>query len=860
MQSQCDVVVIGAGFAGIYAVHKLRDELGLKVQGYDKAGGPGGTWWWNRYPGARCDIESVHYSYSFSDEIQREWQWTERFPAQPEILRYLEFCADRLDVRRAFRFNTTVKSTVWSDAEQRWTITTEAGETCSARFVIAASGNLSIPKPRSEFPGLDRFHGEVYATSSWPHEGVDLAGKRVGVIGTGSTGIQMIPVLARQAKHVTVFQRTANYAVPLANAPVAPEQRRWNAEHWQQLRAKSRDRFMGVPFESPEPSALAVSPEERRARYDRLWNEGGFRMVASSFADILTDEKANETAADYVRERIRERVKDPKVAALLCPTDHPYATKRPALETDYFVTFNRDNVTLVDVRTAPIEEITATGIRTGGKDYELDVVVLATGFDAISGPLFNLGIVGRGGVKLAEQWKDGPRTWLGIASAGFPNLFTITGPTSAIVLYNNPLAIEDHVDFAVDAIKHVLAVGATTIEATEAAEQAWHKQVDGILHTTLLPKANSWYMGANVPGKPRSVFIFAGGAPLYRAMVADVIANGYAGFSIGGQPVPKVPPMIQIDSSIAMVVGAMLMQDMKPLEDCNLEEMRAAVESFTMMQKPAPADVRVIEADYPGPSGRRPLRIYQPAGVEGPLPVIVYFHGGGFIAGSIDMCAAPCANLAKELGAIVVTPSYRLAPEAPFPAATDDTYAAVCWTAEAIAQYGGDPEQIVVMGESAGGQLAAVAAQRARDEHGPFVLAQVLLYPTTDAEAHTASKREYAAGPIISAAAAAGMWTAYLAGDFTRAASPLASPGRAKSLAGLPPALVLSAGCDPLRDEGEDYGRALQAAGVPTRVQRLEGLVHGVYNMSAFVPRVAEFNTAIRSFLQPLTRRAPVAA
>ncbi|MGQ0620032.1 MAG: flavin-containing monooxygenase [Panacagrimonas sp.] len=856
MRTDCDAVVIGAGFGGLYAVHKLRDELGLKVQGFDAAGGPGGTWWWNRYPGARCDIESVHYSYSFSDEIQREWQWTERFPAQPEILRYLEFAAAKLDVGKEFQFGTRVTSIVWNDTDQKWTITTDTGASCTARFVIAAGGNVSIPKARSEFPGLDQFKGDVYATSSWPHEGVDFTGKRVGVIGTGSTAMQVIPEVARQARHLTVFQRTANYAVPLGNAPVDPAQSRWNAENWKKVRAHSRDRFLGAPYELPEPSALAVSPEQRRARYDQLWSVGGFRLFASSYADLLTDEKANDTLSDYVRERIRARIHDPKVADLLCPTDHPYGTKRPALETDYFVTFNRENVTLVDVRSAPIEQVTASGIRSGGRDYELDAIVLATGFDALSGTLLRFGLVGRGGVKLADRWAAGPKTYLGIATAGFPNLFTITGPTSAVAFYNNPLAIEDHVELAAAAIKYTLDAGASTIEADEGAEQAWQKQVDGILHMTLLPKANSWYMGANVPGKPRATYIFAGGAPLYRAMCADMVAKGYAGFRIGGAAAPRVPPMVQLDPAVAMVVGAMLMQDMKPLEDCTLEETRAAVESFTMMQKPAPGDVRMIETSYPGPSGKRAVRIYKPD-AEGPMPVIVYFHGGGFIAGSIDMCAAPCAALAKELGAIVVTPSYRLAPEAPFPAATDDTYAAVCWTAKVIGEYGGDPSLLVVMGESAGGQLAAVAAQRARDEHGPALLAQVLLYPTTDADANTASRIDYSAGPVLSAAAGRGMWAAYL-GDPSKAASPLASPGRAKSLAGLPPALILSCECDPLRDEGEDYGRALEAAGVRTRVQRLGGLVHGVYNMSAFVPRVAEFNAAVGRFLQPLTSRARV--
>ena len=849
-----DVVIIGAGFAGIYAMHKLRNEQGLSVRGFDAAGGPGGTWWWNRYPGARCDIPSIHYSYSFSDEIQREWRWSERYAALPEILRYLEFVADKLDVRRSFQFSTRVTAIVWDEAAQRWNVGTDGGAWCSARFVIAGTGNVSIPKSRAEFPGIEGFAGLVVATSNWPHEGVDFSGKRVGVIGTGSTAVQMIPQIARQAKHLTVFQRTANYAVPLGNAPVAPEEQRQNAENWQQLRAKSRDRFLGVPFQNPEPSALAVSEEQRRARYDELWKTGGFGVLVSSYGDLLTDERANDTIADYVREKIRERVKDPKVADMLCATDHPYGTKRPVLEADYFVTYNRENVTLVDVRATPIEEITATGIRAGGREYEFDVLVLATGFDAISGALLHLGIVGRDGVRLADRWANGPRSYLGIATAGFPNLFTITGPTSGVILYNNPLAIEDHVEFAADAIKYLLAKGATTIEADEAAERAWYKQVEGILHQTLMPRANSWYMGANIPGKPRAVFIFAGGAPLYRAMTSDVVAHDYAGFRIDGAPAQRVPPMIQIDSAVASVVGAMLMQDVKPLEQCTLDEARAAVESFAVMQKPAPKSVRRIESTYPGPAGPRRMFIHRPEGAEGPLPVIVFYHGGGWIAGSIDMCSNACANLAHELQCIVVAPSYRLAPEAPFPAATDDTYAALRWVAEVIADFGGDPERIAVMGDSAGGQLAAVAAQRARDEAGPRLMAQVLLYPGIDAEAQTQSRKDYAGGPILSMAAASGMWSTYL-GDPANAASPLASPIRAKSLAGLPPALVISAECDPLRDEGEDYGHALQAAGVPTRVLRLEGLVHAAFYLSAYVPRTAEINQAIAAFLRPM--RAP---
>lgn len=333
MSTETDVVVIGAGFAGLYATHKFRDELGLSVVGFDAAGGPGGTWWWNRYPGARCDIESVHYSYSFSDEIQRGWHWSERFAAQPEILAYLEYVADTLDVRKEFTFGTRVVSTVWNDDTQRWTVTTADGASCTARFVIAASGGLSLPK-QPEFAGLENFTGEIYATSSWPHDRIDFSGKRVGIIGTGSTGIQVIQEVAKVADHLTVFQRTPNYAAPLRNEPVPPERRRWLAENHAEVRAGSRESFMGVPLETPHPSSHAATPEQRRARYDALWDRGGFSLLVSSYADVIIDQEANDHLAEYIRERIRERVRDPKTAELLTPTDHPYGTKRAAFEKD----------------------------------------------------------------------------------------------------------------------------------------------------------------------------------------------------------------------------------------------------------------------------------------------------------------------------------------------------------------------------------------------------------------------------------------------------------------------------------------------------------------------------------------------
>lgn len=546
-----DVIVVGAGFAGLYAVHKLRDELGLEVQGIEAAGGVGGTWWWNRYPGARCDFESVHYSYSFSDELQREWEWTERFAAQPEILSYLEWVADRLDVVRAFRFNTRVTSVVWNEQPGYWTVGTDDGETSTARFVVTGTGNLSVPK-ELDFPGLDRFRGRLLRTGAWPHEPVDLSGKRVGIIGTGATGIQAITAVGREAGHLTVFQRTPNFAAPLGNAPVAPEERRWLAEHHEEVRAGSRENFLGAPYEPARPSALADPPEERHKVYDEFYGKGGFRLVISTYQDLLFNEEANDTIADYIRDRIRERVKDPKTAELLCPRDHPYATKRAPFESGYYETFNRENVDLVDVRSAPIETLTETGLRTTEADYELDVLILATGFDAITGPLLQMGIVGRDGLTLTEKWAQGPRTYLGIAIHGFPNLFTLTGPQSASAFYNNPLAIEDHVDFAAAAIKAVDESGVRTFEATEEAERAWGTMTEGLLNLTLLPKAkNSYYMGANIPGKPRAAFIFLGGAPLYRTICHEVKASGFGGFAIDDHPTP-VPPIVHSDPATAL--------------------------------------------------------------------------------------------------------------------------------------------------------------------------------------------------------------------------------------------------------------------------------------------------------------------
>jgi cyclohexanone monooxygenase len=532
-----DAIVIGAGFAGLYALHKLRDQLGLSVRVYEAASDVGGTWYWNRYPGARCDIESVHYSYSFSEELQQDWEWSERFAGQPEILRYLNHVADRFDLRKDILFDTRVNSMVWDDDASLWRVGTELGDTVTARYVISGAGNLSVPKT-PEFDGVELFRGQVYLTGNWLDENIDFTGQRVAIIGTGSSGIQAISEIAKTAGHLTVFQRTPNYATPIVNGPADPDVISAVKANYVQVREASRNHFLGVPYTQVQPSALAVSAEERRRTFDERWNAGGFRLFIDSYQDILFDKNANDTIAEYIRERIHERVNDPAVAHLLAPKGYPYGTKRPPLETNYYEVFNQDNVTLVDIKTTPIESITETGVRTADAEYEFDIIVLATGFDAMTGPLMKLGIVGRDGLKLSDKWAHGPRTYLGLTVSGFPNLFLITGPQSPSVLYNMPLAIEDHVDFAAEAITYMRDRGLDVIEATLESEDNWVAHALEISSKTLLPETDSWYMGANIPGKPRICLLYVGGAPAYRATCDDVVANGYAGFTLDRAAVP----------------------------------------------------------------------------------------------------------------------------------------------------------------------------------------------------------------------------------------------------------------------------------------------------------------------------------
>jgi len=529
---QFDAIVVGAGVAGLYMLHRLRG-LGLSVRVYEAGDNVGGTWYWNRYPGARCDVESIDYSYSFSDDLQQEWDWSERYASQPEILRYVNHVADRFDLRRDIQFETRVTVAIFDEATNRWTVETDTGERVSATFCVMATGCLSSAQvPR--FTGHDRFEGNWHHTGNWPHDGVDFTGQRVGVIGTGSSAIQSIPVIARQATHLYVFQRTPNFSVPARNAALDPEHVRNVKASYAERRQKARESRSGflVPLnQNSETPALEATPETRQQEYEARWARGGFGLLAS-FSDLYSSKEANDSAAAYVHAKIREIVDDPAVAERLLPHDHPVGTKRLCVDTDYYATYNRDNVTLVDIRTAPIEEITPDGLRTRDAAYELDSIVFATGFDAMTGALARIDIRGRDGVVLKEKWAGGPRTYLGIASAGFPNLFLITGPGSPSVLSNMMTSIEQHVDWTTDCIEYLRERRLATIEATLGSEDEWVDHVNEVAETTLYPTAGSWYMGANVPGKPRIFMPYVGGVGSYRTRCAEIAANGYEGFAL----------------------------------------------------------------------------------------------------------------------------------------------------------------------------------------------------------------------------------------------------------------------------------------------------------------------------------------
>jgi len=532
-----DVIVIGAGVSGMYALHHLR-EMGLSVRVYDGASDVGGTWWYNRYPGARVDGPgSPFYCYTFSEELMQEWDWDETQSEQSAVLAYLEHVADRFDLRRDIEFETWVRDARYDEAAQRWTVETDTGVHASAPFLICAVGALSTAN-LPDIPGIRDFAGECYHTGRWPHEPVSFEGKRVAVIGTGSSGIQSIPEIAKEAAHVTVFQRTPQYAFPAGNRPITPEEMAQTRSDWDAVRAKMHANVGGFPFApNPARSALEDTPEQRRALYQELWQRGGFQFFMKLYNDIVIRDEANASLADFVRAKIREIVRDPQTADKLMP-DHYVMTKRPILENGYFECFNRDNVSLVDLREDPIERFTQRSVVTRSGEHPIDMLVLATGFDAISGTMLRLDPKGRGGTRLSERWRDRFHNYLGLTIAGFPNLFMIHGPGSPGVFYNMPLGAERQLQWIGDLLRQLRERGIGAFEPTTESEEAWGGEVGALANATLFPRTDSWWTGANVPGKPRYFAAYLGGS-LYYQRIADVAARDYEGFVFEKAPTPN---------------------------------------------------------------------------------------------------------------------------------------------------------------------------------------------------------------------------------------------------------------------------------------------------------------------------------
>ena len=525
--AELDVLVIGAGFSGLYALHRLREQ-GRSVHVIERAPDVGGVWYWNRYPGARCDIESVDYCYSFSPEVVEEWDWSERYPAQPEILRYINFVADRFDLRSGITFDTSVTSLTWDETQTCWVATTDHGETIRTEHVIMASGQLSAPQ-LPDIPGIGEFAGETYHTGAWPHDGIDVSGKRVGVIGTGSSGVQVIPQLAKQAAELFVFQRTAHYAIPANNHALDPEFTANLKRRFEEYREAARRHPGGTHRHLGEESALDVDPQALLENFEGLWERGGPDILAA-YKDLRTNEAAAEKAGDFVRDKIKRIVKDPETADSLSPKGYPFGSKRLVLEIDYYNTYNRDNVTLVDLRKDPIDRVTTSSIRTAAQDYPLDVLVLATGFDALTGALFSIDITGVGGQKLPSAWEHGPVTYLGLATSGFPNLFFVAGAGSPSVLSNMLISIEQHIEWITDFIEYLHKNDRHRAEADTGKQTEWTQHVYDVAAPTLFMKGNSWYVGANIPGKPRVFSLYLGGVGHYREVCAEVAANDYEGF------------------------------------------------------------------------------------------------------------------------------------------------------------------------------------------------------------------------------------------------------------------------------------------------------------------------------------------
>ena len=825
-----DVAVVGAGFAGLYLLHRLR-KAGLSAVVLEEAGDVGGTWYWNRYPGARCDIQTIDYSYTFDPELETAWKWSEKYATQPEILRYLGFVADRYDLRRDIRFGTRVTSATWDEAAQRWQIATDKGRKVSCRHYIMATGCLSTPKP-PEIDGVKDFKGEVYFTGRWPHDGVKLAGKRVAVIGTGSSGIQAIPLIAEEAAQLTVFQRTPNFALPAHNG--APPADRLAALEGDRAayREQARMSMTGVPYPQQTVVSWQLSDAERRERFEAAWAAGDLvHILTQLWADQGVDADGNKLVADLIREKIRTIVKDPETADALTPHDHPFGAKRPCLDTNYYATYNRPNVALVNLRAEPIKAITATGIITDKRSFDVDVIVFATGFDAMTGAIMAVHpVTGRGGKSLSNVWAGGPQTYLGLTVAGFPNFFMITGPGSPSVLSNMAVSIEQHVDWVVERLAALREAGFTTMEATDTAQAGWAQHMADCSMLTLHRLANTWYTGANVPGKAQGVMPYTGGVGPYRSICNEVVARGMLGFRLSGPEVAEQcndGEIVRLQPDVRLVLGLLAQLNLPPIETMGAQGARDFLNEFNKARPFGRPVGEVGDGMLMGADGPLPYKLYRPA-TPGPHPIVVYFHGGGWVLGDQQSDDPFCRDMCRRTDMIFVSVGYRHAPEHRFPAAAEDGYAATRWIAEHAAELGGTAGPVLVAGWSAGGNIAAVTCQLARDRGGPEIAGQLLICPVTDCTFDRPSYIDNAANYFLTRGLMFWFWDLYCSpADRT---DPRASPLRGR-LAGLPPAFITTCEFDPLRDEGVAYAEGLAAAGVPVEQLKARGHFHSSFTM-----------------------------
>ena len=847
--TEFDVVVVGAGFAGMYLLHQLR-KLGISARVLETGDDVGGTWYWNRYPGARCDVQSLDYQYTWDPGLDDEWTWTEKYAPQPEILRYAQYVADKHDLRRDIDFKTRVTKAEWDGGANRWHIHTSTGATLTARHYVMATGCLSAPK-EVDIEGTDRFGGEVYFTSRWPHEGVDFTGKRVAVIGTGSSAIQSIPIIAEQASQLTVFQRTPNFSIPAYNGPVPAEKRAELDKDRAAYREAARWSGAGVPIPPATAMALAATDEERLATYEAAWQAGGIIEFLNTYADNLANLQANELLCEFVRNKIRATVNDPETAEAMCPKSFPIGTKRLCVDTNYYQTFNKPTVRLVDLRKTPITTITEAGVDITGESMAFDAIVFATGFDAMTGAIVSVDITGCDGITLKDAWAGGPVTYLGLMAKGFPNLYMITGPGSPSVLSNMIVSIEQHVDWITDTLQHLKAEGSDTIEPTQTAVDGWVQHVNDFGDITLFPLANSWYMGANVPGKPRVFLPYAGGVDRYRQICNEVVAQDYVGFVRTGPNGTKANDGVirQVQPDVAILLEMMAGMGLPPIESMTATEARDFMAASSAMRAPGPDVGEVTDGTLPGAGGDLDYRLYRPA-TPGPHPMVVYYHGGGWVLGNHDSDDPFTRDLCVRSNAVIISVNYRHGPEDRFPAAPDDAFAALQWVAAHAAELGGIPGQLAVAGWSAGANLAAVVAQTARDAGGPALVGQLLLTPVTDGRMQTASYRENADGFVLTKPLMEWFWDLYA--DDTERLHPKASPLLAASLAGLPAATIVTADFDPLRDEGKAYADALSAAGVTVTYIQARGHTHtsmtAVDMLPSGAPIRAQMADAIRGF------------